>query len=125
MGKYFRLLFIIAITSLAACQEGREAGDLWGQWRLKDSDYQYVSFSGSVTLFRAIGYGSVFGNFQHVGDSVFIQCCSVRGERGDTAVVEDKFGLKPFTDIRVKVETLDHETLVISDGPKIWAFKRY
>jgi hypothetical protein len=92
---------------------------------MKGSDNQYVSFSGSVSLFRLIGKGEIFGNFQHVGDSLFVQCVSVKGEKRDTAIVEDTFGFKPFSDIRVRIETLDSEDLVLSKDGKVWAFYKY
>ncbi len=125
MERFFRILFAFALLGLSACQEGGEAGDLFGQWRLLDSDTHYVSFSGSVSLFRLLGKGEVFGNFQHVGDSLFVQCISVKGEQNDTAIVEDHFGFSPFTDIRLKVETLNDESLVLSKGNRVWAFRKY
>ena len=125
MVKYFRILLFLAIVCLSACQEGGEAGKLLGQWRLEDSDDKYVSFSGSVSLFRLTGKAEIYGNFKHVGDSLFVQCFSIEGYRNDTVIVEDMFGLKPFNDIRVKIETLDHETLVLSKDNKFWTFDKY
>jgi hypothetical protein len=125
MGKFFRLTFILAIASLVACQDGREAGDLWGQWRLKDSDTHYLSFAGSVALFRIIPERQVYANFQHVADSLFIQCCSVNADPADTIAIESKFGMKPFTNIRLKVQTIEDQTLVLTDGENHWAFRKY
>lgn len=125
MVRYFRLLCVFALLCLSACQEGGDAGDLLGQWRLKGSDTEYVSFAGSVSLFRLIGKGEIFGNFQHIGDSLFVQCVSVKGERSDTAIVEYSFGFKPFSDIRLRIETLNNESLVLSKGDKVWAFYKY
>ena len=125
MERFFRLLALLAVVCLSACQEGGDAGDLLGQWRIKDSDTQYVSFSGSVSLFRLIGVANVYGNFQHTGDSLFIQCVSVMGEKRDTVAVEETLGFRPFTDIRVRIETLDRETLVLSRDGRIWTFSKY
>lgn len=126
MGRFFRLWLLCIVVCLSACQEGGDAGDLLGQWRMVGSDFQYVSFAGSVSLFRQINKnGEIYGNFQHVGDSLFIQCVSVKGEKKDTVIVEDLFGFKPFCDIRVRIETLDHESLILSKDGKVWAFCKY
>ena len=125
MASYCKLLILALASCLSACHEGGEAGDLFGQWRLAGSDALYVSFSGSVTLFRAVGKGQVFGNFQHQGDSLFVQCVSVKGEKRDTAIVEDTFGLKPFTDIRLKIETLSSDRLQLRKDNQTWSFDKY
>ncbi len=125
MAKYFRYFISLFFAMLVSCQEGREAGDLLGQWRLTGSDSHYISFSGSLTLFRNGMGGEVFGNFQHVGDSLFIQCYSVNGLPSDTAFVEDFFGFKPFNKIRMKVETLDSDKLVLKNGEGKWGFYKY
>lgn len=125
MVRFFRRVFVFTVLCLAACQEGREAGDLLGQWRVEGTDAQYVSFAGSVALFRLIGEGEIYGNFQHVGDSLFMQCVSVESEKNDTIIVEDTFGFKPFSDIRVKIETLNDEALVLSKDGKFWSLEKY
>ena len=75
MARYCKLLILFAFLCFASCQEGREAGDLLGQWRLAGSDMNYLSFSGSVALFRNSEStdNQVYGNFQHKGDSLFIE----------------------------------------------------
>ena len=101
-----------------SCQEGSEAGDLLGQWRMQTSEPLHISFSGSVAMFRQSNNGQqVFGNFQHVGDSLFIQCYSVYGE--------DSFGFKPFNNIRVKIAALDNDQLVITKGSQTWSLHKY
>ena len=121
--------YIILLTSsiflLTSCQEGSEAGDLFGQWRQTGSDTNYMSFSGSVALFRNSLEGRVYGNFQHKGDSLFIQCYSAKGLRSDTVVVEDAFGFKPFNNIRVKIEALDNDHLILSKEQQSWSFYKY
>ena len=135
MEKYYRhthrlspfLFFYFLIFSFSSCQEGHEAGDLWGQWRLADSGAKYVSFSGSVALLKDLdisGLG-VYGNFQHRGDSLFVQCYSSQEERSDTAVVEESFGFRPFRDIRLRVESLSGDRLVLSSGSRSWTFYSY
>ena len=115
-------LFTLPLTS---CQEGGEAGDLLGQWRLTGTDTKYISFSGSVTLFRSISESEVGGNFQHVGDSLFIQCYSIYGNPQDTAIVEKTFGFKPFNNIRMKIVTLDADHLTLSKDFQTWSFYKY
>ena len=124
---FFILLFFYFF--LSSCQEGREAGDLLGQWRLSDS--KYISFSGSVTLFRSVEdnkmTGEVFGNFQHVGDSLFIQCYSKTQaeEPGNIDLIENGFGFKPFTNIRVKIDAIDSDRLILSKDGKQWSLKKW
>ena len=130
MARYFKYWAIgcslLVVGMFSSCQEGREAGDLLGMWRLTDSDSNYISFSGSVTLFRdGKGDVEVFGNFQHKGDSLFIQCFSKKGERADTILVEESFGFKPFNDIRLKIDKLDDDNLVLSKDNQRWSFYKY
>ena len=142
MARYFKftvhsaqfivLLLAFPLTLMfSSCQEGRDAGDLLGQWRMVDSDSQYISFSGSITQFRYVNDGVlqhyVFGNFQHVGDSLFIQCYSINEEQKatDTELIENTFEMKPFSDIRVKIEVLDSKHLSLSKNGKMWNFYKY
>ena len=130
MARFSKLFILCAVILLVACQEGREAGDLLGQWRLKGSDTNYLSFSGSVALFRDISFsdlakGQIYGNFQHKGDSLFIQCYSVRETASDTTVVENNFGFRPFNNIRVKVAALDKDQLVLTKDGQTWSFEKY
>lgn len=116
---------ICSLFSLTACQEGGEAGDLWGQWRMTGSDSEYLGFSGSVFVFRSLSKGDVYGNFQHTGDSLFMQCYSAKGLPSDTTMVEETFGFKPFDNIRVKIEALDGDILVLSKDSQTWNFYKY
>jgi len=127
MARYCKLLILFASLCFASCQEGREAGDLLGQWRLAGSDMNYLSFSGSVALFRNSEStdNQVYGNFQHKGDSLFIQCYSAKGKARDTLIVEDYFGFKPFNDIRLKVVTLDRNKIILTKDGNAWAFEKY
>lgn len=121
--KSFVLLFCVLL--LSSCQEGGEAGDLFGQWRLAGHDTQYISFSGSLTLLRSTDEAEVIGNFQHVGDSLFIQCYSIEALPLDTAVVEVTFGFKPIDNIRLRIEELNSDHLVLSKDGRIWSFYPY
>lgn len=125
MARYFKLFSLISLLCLCSCQEGGDAGDLWGQWRLRGANDKYLSFSGAVSLFRHTGKGDIYGNFQHIGDSLFIQCYSVKGELSDTTIVEERFGFKPFNNIRVKITTLDSDNLVLSKDNQTWSFYKY
>ena len=125
MARYSKALLLMLLFLLGACQEGGEAGDLFGQWRLSDSDTKYVSFAGTIVMFRSLGEGEVYGNFQHQGDSLFIQCHSIAGERRDTVMIEQSFGLKPFSDIRLKVTALDSEHLTLEKGGQTWKWRIY
>ncbi|MBR1503048.1 MAG: hypothetical protein IJ618_04080 [Prevotella sp.] len=89
------------------------------------SDKQYISFSGSITWIRSLPKGEVFGNFQHVGDSLFIQCYSIEGDIADTILVEDTYGFKPFNSIRVKVQSLTSDKLILTKGQQTWGFDKY
>ena len=121
--------YIILLTSyiflLSSCQEGGEAGDLFGMWRMKGSETKSVSFSGSVALFRDTDGNKVYGQFEHLGDSLFIKCVSIDGILSDTTLIENDFGFKPFKDIRVRIEKLDSEDLVLSKEGQIWSFYKY
>ena len=130
MAKFYKHLipftfYLLPLTFLLiSCQEGGDAGNLLGQWRLKGTE-KYISFSGSVTWLKSINEGEVFGNFQHTGDSLFIQCYSVNATPGDTAIVEQAFGWKPINDVRLKIEVLDGSDLVVSKGGQTWSFDKY
>ena len=131
MARFFKSLFSITFSlftitfTLMSCQEGREAGDLLGQWRMVGSDTKYISFSGSITWIRCLPDDEVFGNFQHIGDSLFIQCYSIEGNVADTILVEDTYAFKPFNDIRVKIESLTSDKLIISKNRQTWSFDKY
>ena len=122
--KYF-LLLTSSIFLLASCQEGHEAGDFLGQWRMDHTDSKYISFSGSIVWVKDLKNCNVYGNFQHVGDSLFIQCYSEKAEKADTIMVEESFGFKPFNNIRVKIVALDNDQLVITKGNQTWSFHKY
>ena len=131
MARFYKksLLLLSLITFhlslLTSCQEGREAGDLFGQWRLEGSDTHYISFSGSIIWIKDLSQGSVYGNFQHTGDSLFMQCRSIKGLLGDTLAVEQSFGFKPMDNIRVRIVTLDNDKLVLDKNGQTWSFCKY
>lgn len=120
------LLLTYSVILLASCQEGGDAGELLGQWRLADGDgTKYVSFSGNFVRFMEVGHGEVYGNFTHTGDSIFIRCYSVGATPADTALVEQVFGMKPFADIRLKAVLPDDHTLLLSQDGHKWALRKY
>ena len=130
MARYYKRLknIMLALTltlSFFSCQEGHEAGDLLGQWKREGADNQYLAFSGNIVQIRNIGQGEVFGNFQHVGDSVFIQCYSIHGDEADKKIVEETFDFKPFNNIRLRIATLNNTALVLTSKDKTWNFKAY
>ena len=136
MAKYFKKsgvrcwvlgvgCWLMAVGSLTACQEGGDAGDLFGQWRMDGSDSKYISFSGSIVWIKEINVNEVYGNFQHKGDSLFMQCYSKEGEKSDTTLVEQSFGFKPINDIRLKIVTLDSDKLIVSQNGRTWSFDKY
>lgn len=129
MVRFFKYIavscWLLAAGTLSSCQEGNEAGDLLGQWRMSGSDTRYLYFSGSIASFRGINEGEVFGNFQHVGDSLFIQCYSIKEVLSDTVMVEESFGFKPFKNIRVKIESMDGDRLILSKEQQHWSFDKY
>ena len=127
MAKYFKHLILLtsAICLLSACQEGGDAGDLFGQWRLDGADSKYISFSGSVTWLQDLEVGEIYGTFQHQGDSLFMQCYSKKGEKRDTIVVEQSFGFTPVNNIRLRIVTLDSDNLTLSKDGQTWKFYKY
>lgn len=129
MEKFYRhtrfLLLATSLLLLFSCQEGSEAGDLFGQWRLNGADDQYISFSGAVTRLQIVDQCNVYGNFQHRGDSIFIQCVSTESLPSDTLLIEQDFGFKPFTDIRLKIDQLDSDRLLLSKDGRQWVFTKW
>ena len=127
MARFFRNIILLTsyIFLFSSCQEGGEAGDLWGQWHQADSDTKYISFSGSITWIKNLNDNEVYGNFQHQGDSLFMQCFSKLGIAADTMLVEQTFGFGPFTDIRLKIDKLDDDNLVLSKDNQRWSFYKY
>ena len=128
MARYYKCILFTLVAflfPLCSCQEGGDAGDLLGQWRLTGSDMKYISFSGSVAKIKSLNRGDVYGNFQHVGDSLFIQCYSVNGAASDTALIENDFGFRPFNNIRVRIEALSSDRLLLRQYHQTWDFEKY
>lgn len=129
MARFFKRCIVAAAILLTACQEGGDAGDLLGQWRMTGSDSRYLSFSGSIAEFRLVENNNlmseVFGNFQHVGDSLFIHCYSIYGGKNDTLTVEQEFGFRPFDNIRLRIDGLDGDHLTLSKDGRLWSFYKY
>ena len=129
MVRFFKYIILLtsSILLLTSCQEGSDAGDLLGQWRMNNTDNQYMSFSGGIVWIKTVpdkNFG-VFGNFQHKGDSLFIQCFSKEELKSDTVMVEESFGFKPFNNIRVKIESLNGDIMVLSKDGQKWNFYKY
>ena len=126
MARFFKYIFLLTSSIFLfyrhACSV---AGDLLGQWRLSGSDTKYISFSGSIVWVKNLGENELYGNFQHVGDSLFIQCYSIKGIPEDTILVEKSFGFKTFNNIRLKVETLSSDRLQLSQDNQTWTFDKY
>lgn len=125
MAKFYKLLAISCWLLAASCQEGGEAGDLFGQWRMDGSESKYISFSGAVTWLQDLEVGEIYGTFQHQGDSLFMQCYSKKGEKRDTIVVEHSFGFTPVNNIRLRIVTLDSDNLTLSKDGRTWKFFKY
>ena len=128
MAKSYKSLFaplLLLSLLLSSCQEGGDAGDLFGQWRLSGSDTQYISFSGSIVWMKNLKENELYGNFQHVGDSIFIQCYSIKGIPEDTTLVENSFGFRPFNNIRLKIEALSSDRLQLRKNNQTWSFEKY
>jgi hypothetical protein len=54
-----------------------------------------------------------------------MQCSSIKQQKSDTTMVEDEFGMKPFTNIRVKIEALDADRLLLSKDGRHWTLEKY
>ena len=92
-------------------------------WKLMDKEDIYVSFSGTITQFRKNNGQAVFAKFQHVGDSLFIHCYSITDVTGtpeDIDLIENVFGLKPFGNIRFRIDALDDDQLLLSKDNQHW-----
>lgn len=134
MARYFKRLSLftfhlslacVLAQALTSCQEGGDAGDLFGQWRMDGSDSKYISFSGSIVWIKDLKTGDVYGNFQHRGDSLFMQCYSKEGEKNDTIVIEQSFGFRPINNIRLKITTLDSDKFILTKDGQTWRFYKY
>ncbi len=129
MGRYFKLPLLALLLLFSACQEGHDAGDLHGQWKMVGSDSKYIAFSGAVTVLRFTQQNKlkneVYGNYQHIGDSLFIQCVSRESKSTDTTTVENEYGFKPFTNIRLKIRSIDGDNLILTKDDKVWSFEKY
>ena len=128
MARSYKSLFaslLLLSLLLSSCQEGGDAGDLFGQWRLSGSDTQYISFSGSIVWMKNLKENELYGNFQHVGDSLFIQCYSIKSIPEDTTLVEERFGFRPFNNIRLKIESLSSDRLQLRQNHQTWSFEKY
>ncbi|MBR1547175.1 MAG: hypothetical protein IJ637_00410 [Prevotella sp.] len=118
---------LLLLCLLASCQEGADAGRLFGQWRLGGTTTEYISFSGPLAVFRSSSDPGrqVFGNYQHHGDSLFIQCYSIHGQAADTTLVEDRFGMRPLSDIRLHVDVLAADHIQLSSHGRSWVLHKY
>lgn len=127
MARFFRNTFfaIITMVALVSCEEGREAGDLYGQWRLVGGDNIYVSFSGSLVIMRKTNYSEVYGNFQHVGDSLFMQYYPNNEEPLDTLTLEEELHFKPMNNVRTRITELSGKRLTLTRGSDTWCFEKY
>lgn len=127
MAKFFKNISLVVscVVLMAACQEGSEAGDLLGQWRMNGSDTKYVKFSGNLAYIEELGTGGAWGHFVKDGDSLFIQCYSIEQTAQDTLIVEDDFGFRPFEDIRLRVECITDDRLLLSGNGQTWSFYKY
>jgi hypothetical protein len=54
-----------------------------------------------------------------------MQCSSIYQEKSDTTFVEDDFGMKPFTNIRLRIDALDSDRLLLSKDNQHWSFEKY
>jgi hypothetical protein len=160
MARYFKkaavwmlcaAFFTLHSLLLTSCQEGGDAGDLLGMWRVKrlssthggygsyNSGYydyttlfdeRYISFSGSIVQFHTVTPDNVmnsqiFGKFQHVGDSLFIQCYSINDSQHDIDVVENLFGFYPFSNIRVKLKFIGDNAIQLTDNNHEWILEKW
>lgn len=127
MARFYKRLFIFtsSLLLLTSCQEGGDAGDLLGQWHLTGSNTRYISFSGSIAWLKNLNENQVYANFQHVGDSLFIQCYSIEGIPRDTLLIEESFGFRPFNNIRLKIEALTSDRLQLRKDNQAWSFEKY
>lgn len=127
MARFFRNTFyaIITMVALTACEEGSDAGELYGQWRLVGGENVYVSFSGSLVIMRKTSVAEVYGNFQHVGDSLFMQYYTYKEEPLDTLTIEEELHFRPMNNVRTRITELSGKHLTLTRGGEIWNFEKY
>ena len=85
----------------------------------------YTSGPWRFSAAYAFDNGNIYGNFQHEGDSLFMQYYSKKAEKTDTVVVEQSFGFRPLNNVRVRIATLDNDRLVLTKDNRTWSFRKY
>lgn len=113
------------MVALTACEEGSDAGELYGQWRLIGGENVYVSFSGSLVIMRKTSVAEVYGNFQHVGDSLFMQYYTYKEEPLDTLTMEEELHFRPMNNVRTRITELSGKRLTLTRGGETWNFEKY
>ena len=145
MARYFKkaavwmlcaAFFTLHSFLFTSCQEGGNAHGGYGSYNSGYYDYtslfdeQYISFSGSIVQFHTVTPDNVmnsqiFGKFQHVGDSLFIQCYSINDSQHDIDVVENVFGFYPFNNIRVKIKFVGDNAIQLTDNSHEWILEKW
>ncbi len=139
MAKFFKYYSIVSLFLFAACQNEGDIGSLYGQWLLRNSyvngenklfDNIYFSFQGKVVWVKSVNadnhtYNDVFGNFQHVGDSLLINFVQKSEQTTTTSLIEERCGFVDADNVRLIIKNLDSSELILSDGDNYWKYEKF
>ncbi len=139
MAKFYKYFCFVLLFLLTACQNEGDIGSLYGQWKLTNShvngenklfDNIYFSFQGKVVWVKSVNadnhtYNDVFGNFQHVGDSLLINFVQKSELTTTASLIEERCGFADADNVRVLIRNLDSSELILLDGDNYWNFEKY
>ena len=141
MNKNLALMACLGTWILSACTHNDgDIGDLYGRWQLTEMRVAdsiatpndlFFSFQSSVIfvsvcnydLHEAIDYA---GNFIHSGDSLCIGMVP-RDSVGEglRSFMSTRWGMADYDDVRLRIEALDRQQLLLSRSEDYWQFQRF
>lgn len=143
-------IFVLFLTVLVvpSCTNDGDIGDLYGQWQLRqyqrgDSvatfDEAFMSFQNSVVQMQVSNSDahrsfSIWGNFQHVGDSLFLDftvTAIVKGEMASPPSISDlllqyfALPVDSTNSSRLRILRLDDGKLHLERGGEVWQYRKF
>lgn len=139
MGRFYKYFCLLSFFLLSACQNEGDIGYLYGQWSLKSSyingenkkyDNIYFSFQGKVVWVKSVNatyhtYNDVFGNFDHVGDSILFSFVQKSESTTTTFLIKEKCGFSDADNVRLLIKNIDSSELILIDRDNYWYFEKY
>lgn len=141
MARFFKYSYILLFILLLfpSCQNEGNIGDLYGQWVLKkssvngvtkDHDQIYFSFQGRVVWAKRVDitehlYGDVFGSFVHKGDSLIMTFFQQNEYTSPESLIEEECRFDDVENIRLKIITLNGNTMSVVSRDDFWHFEKY